>query len=166
MRRAFGLAGLLVLLVGAGAGLYWRAHRMPDASTQQVNAVPKPTLYCDFYNFMHSSTVASFYFAVDPGAGDGPKYTELYVVENEGQKTDFGGPDQPPSPQWSYAVDEDGTPTIASPDGATRIVLYGLKPKIGGVFWIEAGVRSDSYRNLEGKCRQAHYASRSANMTA
>jgi hypothetical protein len=34
------------------------------------------------------------------------------------------------------------TTTITSPDGATRIVLYGLKLDTGGILLIEAGIRS------------------------
>ena len=62
-----------------------------------------------------------------------------------------------PSPTWTYAID-DGTPTIVAANAETRIVLYGLRPDASGIAWIEAGVRSNRYRNLEGKCRQAYFA--------
>lgn len=56
--------------------------------------------------------------------------------------------------------DVDGTPTITSPDGATRILLYGLKLGTDGVLLIEAGIRSNAYRNLGGECRQTNLSSR------
>ena len=39
----------------------------------------------------------------------------------------------------SDGLDGDGKPTITSSDGATRIVLYGLKLGVAGVLPVEAG---------------------------
>ena len=46
--------------------------------------------------------------------------------------------------------------SFTSSDGATRIVLYGLKLGAAGVFPVEAGIRSNVYRNLGGECRQSN----------
>lgn len=121
-----------------------------------VTTPSKPTLYCDFYNFMHNSTVVSFYFSFDLTDPVVPKVSELFVVEPDGTKTDFASDGDAALPQWSYRM-TDEAPTITSPDSATNIVLYGLKPTKSGTFWVEAGLRSNDYRNLDGKCRQANF---------
>jgi hypothetical protein len=59
-------------------------------------------------------------------------------------------------PAWTYGLDGDGKPTITSSDGATRIVLYGLKLGTAGVVPVEAGIRSNVYRDLGGECRQTN----------
>ena len=63
---------------------------------------------------------------------------------------------QCPYHAWTYGLDGDGKPMLTSSDGATRIVLYGLKLGAAGVFPVEAGIRSNVYRNLGGECRQSN----------
>ncbi len=71
----------------------------------------------------------------------------------DGTRTNFDGDDRP---AWTDGLDGDGKPTIISADGATRIVLYGLKLGVAGVLPVEAGIRSNEYRNLGGECRQTN----------
>ncbi len=153
-RTIFSLA--VVAILAAGSLLVW--PRIKPTSSDNTTAVAPirhaPTLYCDFYDLMHKAVVVSFDFAVETTAKSQPIFTERYVVEPDNTRTDFGEAGQP-TPVWSYTFDDD-TPTITAADGATRIILYGFKPSQPGVFWIEAGVRSNAYRNLEGRCRQAY----------
>ena len=116
----------------------------------------EPTVYCDFYNVMHNSTVVSFYFAFDLSDPATPKVRQLFVIEPDGTKTEFAADGDAAPPHWSYRMIEEA-PTITSPDAATNIVLYGLKPTKSGTFWVEAGLRSNDYRNLDGQCRQANF---------
>ncbi len=160
MRRGFARAALAIALIVALA-IAGRLLLMPSAAppTEQTARIakapaPTPTLYCEFYNFMRNATVVSFLFAVEQAAGGDPRFLEMAVVEPDQTRTEFEADQRP---QWTRGTDEDGKQTIASPDGATRIVLYGFKPKQPGIFWTEAGVRSDTYKNLEGKCRQANF---------
>ena len=102
---------------------------------------------------MRNGTVVSFLFEVEQAASSDPRFMEMAVVEPDGTRTEFESDQRQ---LWTRGTD-DGAPTLASPDGATRIVLYGFKPKRAGIFWTEAGVRSDTYKNLEGKCRQANF---------
>jgi hypothetical protein len=122
--------------------------------SQEVSATKlTPSLNCWFYDFTHVRIVVGFDFAVTLSKGKPPRFDEQAEGSGDGEKTTF---DSNQRPTWPYSHDEDGTPTITSPDGATRIVLYGLKLGTGGVFLIEAGVRSNRYRNLGGQCRQTN----------
>lgn len=164
-RRLLVIAGLIALVLVATAAFVVSRRTRPNPQAAEVtvdqgeaqNAPPiAPTLYCDFYDVMHNATVVSFYFFVDLANRTTPNVFERFVVEPDGTKTDFGTADGASLPQWSYSLD-DGTPTIISTSTATVIVLYGLKPRTHGTFWVEAGLRSNDYRNLEGKCRQANF---------
>ncbi len=149
----------LVALGAAGAiglGVWTRerppATRQPQAAAQDKPA-KEPTLYCNFYNFMHNAMVVSFYFVVNVADASQSRFSEIFVENADGVRTIYGDAGEP-LPVWAYVLDE-GTPTITSPDGETKIILYGLKPKSPGVLWGEAGVRSNDYKNLGGRCRQA-----------
>jgi hypothetical protein len=127
------------------------------AETQAQQAAPHEdhpaSLDCAFHDFMRTHAVVSFYFDVALAKGHPPQFLERTMLLADGTRKNFKGSSRP---EWSYALDEDGKPTITSPDTATRIVLYGLKLGTPGVFSLEAGVRSNEYRNLGGECRQTN----------
>lgn len=163
MRRSLAAAAAITCVAAgivafAGTGRFSSTRPPAALSNDTVGhaAPPKPALYCEFYNLMHSATVVSFYFTVDMTERAAPGVRELFVVEPDGTKTDFADHDETSPPRWAYQPAEEA-PTITSPDAATKIVLYGFKPTQGGTFWFEAGLRSNDYRNLEGKCRQANF---------
>jgi hypothetical protein len=135
--------------------------QQPVAPPQEAATVPKeapvasmpPSLDCAFHNFTRTAAVVSFYFDVDLQNAAAPRFFERAIIAGDGMRTNFAG-DQRPA--WTYGPDSDGKPMITSPDGATRIVLYGLKLGAGGVSLLEAGIRSNVYRNLGGECRQTN----------
>jgi hypothetical protein len=112
-----------------------------------------PSLDCAFHNFTRTAAVVSFYFDVALPKGEQPRFYERAIVLADGTRTNFVGNDRP---AWTYGLDGDGKPTITSSDGATRIVLYGLKLGVAGTLPVEAGIRSNVYRNLGGECRQTN----------
>ena len=112
-----------------------------------------PSLDCAFHNFTRTAAVVSFYFDVALPKGEQPRFYERAIVLADGTRTNFAGNDRP---AWTYGLDGDGKPTITSSDGATRIVLYGLKLGVAGTLPVEAGIRSNVYRNLGGECRQTN----------
>jgi len=130
----------------------------PEVAASPQEALPaknfSPSLYCVFYDYLHEGIVVGFDFAVALPKGAPPRFDERAEATRDGTHRMF---DADNLPTWPYAYDDDGTPTITSPDGATRIVLYGLKLDTGGVLFIEAGLRSNDYRNLDGQCRQANF---------
>ncbi|HVZ05405.1 hypothetical protein [Hyphomicrobium sp.] len=146
------LAALLAVLVP-----HWAPQRSPAPETvapQQERAanMEAPSLSCLFYDFTHSRLIVGFDFAVASSKDASLRFHER-AEAHDGKQTTF---DADHSPVWAYSRDDDGTPTITSPDGATRIVLYGLKPEAVGTVFIEAGVRSNEYKNLGGQCRQVN----------
>lgn len=139
----------------------------PPGVTAPVEEVPakkppssifSPTLYCEFYDLSNTVVVVGFDFAVALSKSAPPRFNESYEGTQDGSQT-F---DADHRPNWSYSHDKEGTPVITSPDGATRIMLYGLKLNTGGVVFDEAGLRSNDYRNLDGQCRQANLGSNEA----
>ncbi|WP_195930353.1 hypothetical protein [Hyphomicrobium album] len=112
-----------------------------------------PSLDCAFHNFTRTSAVVSFYFDVALPKGETPRFYERAILLADGTRSNFAGDDRP---AWTYGLDADGKPTITSPDGAVRIVLYGLKLGVAGILPLEAGIRSNVYRNLGGECRQTN----------
>ncbi len=146
-----------IILTHAGRQI-WSSPTEDAAPSQQVSVkVPAsvfvPSLYCAFDDITRSSIVVAFDFAVSFGKGGSPRFDERYIG-TQGTTQTFSADH---SPTWPFAHDEDGTPTITSPDGATRIMLYGLKLATPGVLLIEAGLRSNTFRNLDGQCRQANF---------
>jgi len=131
------------------------AHPTTSHAKAKDTSENRPTLYCTFSNFTHTKAVVSFYFSVDDILTSNPRFLEIYIEEGDETREVFNDAARP---LWLYAI-EDGTPVISSPDAATKILLYGIKPDQPGVFWTEAGLRSNNYRNLEGKCRQAYLTS-------
>lgn len=117
-----------------------------------VDSLP-PSLDCAFNAFMHSSTAINFYFDVTMPEGAPPLFLERAFVAADGDRQVYEDNDRP---VWTYGRDGDNQPTITSPDGATTIVLYGLKLGLSGVGKVEAGVRSSVFRNLGGQCRQTN----------
>lgn len=153
-RWLFPLAiGGVAIAVAATYFAYRPAEAPPD--TRPVAVSKQPAVNCVFYDFTHASIVVAFNFAVTQSKDAGLRFDQISLASRDGTRQTFDAPDRP---IWSYARDEDGAPTIASPDGATRIVLYGLKPDTPGEFFIETGLRSNTYRNLDGKCHQANFA--------
>jgi len=112
-----------------------------------------PSLDCAFHDFMRTRAVVSFYFDVALPEGETPHFRQRAIVLGDGTRKAFEGEQRP---AWIYAPEGDGKPAITSPDGATRIVLYGLKLGAAGVLPVEAGIRSNEYRNLGGECRQTN----------
>lgn len=117
-----------------------------------VESLP-PSLDCGFNAFMHNTTAVYFYFDVAVSEGETPRFYERAFVSADGNRQAYQGNDRP---VWVFSLDADSYPTIASPDGVTRIVLYGLKLGAPGIREVEAGVRSIALRNLGGKCRQTN----------
>lgn len=153
------LAGLAAAVLASFAAVHLAGQ--PSAPQREAAEAPQessveslpPSLDCAFHNFTRTAAVVSFYFDVALPAGEGPRFHERAIVLADGTRTNFAGDDRP---AWTYGLDEDGKPTITSPDGATRIVLYGLKLGTAGVLPLEAGIRSNEYRNLGGECRQTN----------
>lgn len=153
------LAGIAtaVLVCTAAVHLYGQL----SAPLKEVAEVPRepaeqslpPSLDCAFQDFTRTRAIVSFYFDVVLAKGEEPRFYERAIISADGKRTNFAGNGRP---VWRYALDADGKPTITSQDGATRIVLYGLKLGAAGVFSLEAGVRSNEYRNLGGECRQTN----------
>ena len=157
------------ILVGAGiaaavlvgfVAVHWAgrpsAPSIEAAAPQEpsVESLP-PSLDWAFHNFTRTAAVVSFYFDVALPKGAQPRFYERAILLADGTRQDFAGNDRP---AWSYGLDPDGKPQITSPDAATRIVLYGLKLGTAGILSIEAGIRSNVYRNLGGECRQTNLA--------
>lgn len=151
-----------VLLIGLLVAYSSARPSAPSTKTAEARQTPSeavlpPSLDCSFTAFMHSSTAVYFYFDASLSRAETPRFHQRAVVSAEGERTTFDGDDRP---LWGYGLNEDGEPTITSPDGATRIVLYGLKLGSPGVFPIEAGLRSNEFRNLGGQCRQTNLGGR------
>ncbi len=157
------VAGAVAAVLAVGLGVYSLRQIMspPDpvgalepAPTQKpLAAAFAPSLYCAFDDITRSSIIVAFDFAVAFQKDGSPRFGERYIGSVGATQT-FAADH---SPTWPFAHDEDGTPTITSPDGATRIMLYGLKLATPGVLLIEAGLRSNTFRNLDGQCRQANF---------
>lgn len=155
------LAGIaaVVLAVLVAVPLSWQPTS-PVESLEEAKAPQQPpkeswprSLDCAFHDMMRTSAVVSYYFDVVLQKGEEPRFYERAIVSASGVRTNFHGNERP---VWTYGVDSDGQQTITSPDGATRIMLYGLKLGVAGVLPVEAGIRSNEYRNLGGECRQTN----------
>jgi len=151
-------AGVTAILSATGAAFYLaRNGAEPSQETGPAPArpsiPPRPSLDCAFHDMMRRGAVVSFYFDVVVTKDAAPQFYERAVVASDGSRTSFAGDERP---VWRYALDEDGAPRITSPDGATQMVLYGLRLGSSGVLPVEAGIRSNQYRNLGGECRQSH----------
>ena len=107
-----------------------------------------------FFDASHTNIVVAFDFVIGFPGGAAPRFDQRVQASQRGGQTNF---DAGQRPVWSYALDEDGAPTITSPDKAIRIVLFALKPAARGVVFVDAGLRSNEYRNLDGKCRQSDF---------
>jgi hypothetical protein len=161
---AAGVAAVLAIIVIVPSTRRGSSPQLVQADRPQTISERKPSpllvspsLYCAFNDFGHERIVVAFAFTVALQKSAQPRFEERYQGSNDGTRTfDIGH-----RPAWPFAHDDDGTPVITSPDGATRIVLYGLKLDTGGVFLIEAGLRSNDYRNLDGECQQANFGRQS-----
>lgn len=123
------------------------------ASEPQTEERSPPSLDCAFRSFLHTGAGVYFYFDAAQSKGKPPRFFERTFVSADGSRKTYSG-DQRPA--WTYGFDGDRKQVITSPDAATRIVLYGLKLGAPGVMSIEAGIRSNVYRNLGGECRQTN----------
>jgi len=121
------------------------------ASRRAAPVAAQPTLYCEFYNFVGRTPKVGFHFAL-PAAGRAD-YAQIFQREIDGAQTDFGGDGQP-RPAWAFDG-SDSSATLHSPDGAIQINLYGYDADKAGPAWIEAGLRSIQYLNLDGRCRRS-----------
>lgn len=148
-------AGLAIAYLALGPSSPPSARPKPVAAALREPAAESlpPSLDCAFNAFMHSSTAVSFYFDVAMAEGAPPRFYERAFVSADGVRQAFEGADRP---TWTYGLDDDGKPTITSSDGGTRIVLYGLKLGSPGILPVEAGMRSNVFRNLGGHCRQTN----------
>ena len=134
------------------------AAAIPTVSAKVSAKTSTPTLYCEFYNVVGRSPKVGFTFAVG-GTSPTPAYAQVSQMEMDGTRADFEpGPSRP---AWGFDG-SDSPATLTSPDGAIVINLYGYDPAksggdstkpVGG--WIEAGLRSIQYLNLDGKCRRS-----------
>lgn len=144
-----------VILIGFVAmHMMGQPSKLPD-ETAQVPQQPAeeslpPSLDCAF---RFASSRIYFYFDVAISKGEPPRFFERTFVSADGSRKTYAGDGRP---AWTYGFDADGKQVITSPDAATRIVLYGLKLGVPGVLGIEAGIRSNVYRNLGGECRQTN----------
>lgn len=127
------------------------------AQEQPEEEALRPSLDCAFHDFMRTRAVVSFYFDVTVSKDEPPRFYQRAIVSGDGARKASEGNDRP---VWTYALDTDGKPTITAPDGETRIVLYGLKLGTGGILPVEAGIRSNEYRNLGGECRQTNLSAK------
>lgn len=160
----------LIAMIGAGVAAllaivfiaYEPVSKSPPPAHQEAREKPIPSLNCVFYDFTRVSIVVGFDFAATLSDGAPPRFEERAKASRDGNQTIFEVGDRP---IWAYAQDDDGHPTITSPDGATRIMLYGLKLDAVGAFFIEAGLRSNEYRNLNGQCQQANFGGALASMS-
>jgi len=162
--RALLLAGIATV-VAAVAGLSAvflgdnRTGGSLDAveTAAQLESEPKqdlrPSLDCAFRPFNHNSGTAYYYFDVVISEGAAPQFHERAVVFGDGSRRAFEGDQRP---LWDYTIDADGNSTITSMDGETRILLYGLKLGLPGIYPVEAGIRSTVLLNLGGECRQTN----------
>ncbi|CAN1722854.1 DUF1254 domain-containing protein [Hyphomicrobium sp. 1Nfss2.1] len=149
-------------LAGFGAMHFAGAPSTPPVEEIHEAEVPDehtlaPSLDCAFHDMMRTHAVVSYYFDVAVSKSEAPRFYERAIVAENGTRTNFSGDDRP---AWTYGLDGDGKPMITSPDGGERIVLYGLKLGLAGVWPVEAGIRSNTYRNLGGECRQTNLAAR------
>lgn len=167
--KAAAVAGAAIVVAAALGAVAYVAFR-PEA--QPVEA-PNPTreakadslkLYCQFYVFTEQRPRLALYF--DVGSRDGkPVFSQLYLAEDNGQRTDYDGASEP-RPEWAY----DPLPepkTIASkvmiPDTSQAgqheedivIELYGYEPGRDAKAFFEASLKNVHYQNLPGKCRQS-----------
>ncbi len=154
-----GVAGIAAAILVCFVAVYLTG-RPPAPREKVAGATPEPSeeslppsLDCAFHNFTRTAAVVSFYFDVALQNGEAPLFLERAIVLADGTRENFAGGDRP---AWAYGLDAEGKPTITSPDGATRIVLYGLRLGAAGVLPVEAGIRSNEYRNLGGECRQTN----------
>jgi hypothetical protein len=150
-------AGILAVVLMSFVAVHLAGQPAPpkeaaEVSPELTESLP-PSLDCAFHNFTRTAAVVSFYFDVALPKGEQPRFYERAIVLADGTRTNFAGNDRP---AWTYGLDGDGKPTITSSDGATRIVLYGLKLGVAGTLPVEAGIRSNVYRNLGGECRQTN----------
>lgn len=145
------LAGLVVFQVLEPRSKPAKAQT-ESTQTEPEEKLP-PSIDCAFRPFMHTSAGVYFYFDVAVSKGEAPRFYQRALVSADGSRTSFAGNDRP---VWTYSLDGDGKQVITSPDAATRIVLYGMKLGTPGILNIEAGIRSNVYRNLGGECRQTN----------
>lgn len=153
------LAAVVVFAAIGVAGLLWNPSKDVAPKTAPSQQDVGPSLNCAFYDFTNSRLIIGFDFAVVFPAGSPPRFEER--AEGTGTSETHKTFEPGERPIWTYGTDDE-TPVITSPDGATRIVLYGLKLETDGVFFIEAGVRSNEYRNLGGQCRQINLTGKQA----
>ncbi|MBA2126515.1 hypothetical protein DLM45_09815 [Hyphomicrobium methylovorum] len=116
-------------------------------------AAAKPSMTCWFHDFTRATIVVRFDFDVAVPKDAPPRFMQTAQAERDGTEKIFEADDRP---NWQYSLDEDDAPVITSPDGATRIVLYGLDLNAKKAVFLETGLRSNEYRNLGGRCRQAN----------
>lgn len=147
------LAGIAIAALVGTVALYLSgppSAPAPEAAGAPAPQALRPSVDCAFHDMMRTHAVVSFYFDVARTPGEAPRFLERAIVAEDGTRSNFEGDQRP---VWTYALDEDGKPTLTSPDGAVRIVLYGLQLGSPGTLHIEAGIRSNVYRNLGGECR-------------
>jgi len=159
---------LVLAVAGAAAALLigfvsFQLSGRPSAPVKQDSEKPRapleaalsPSVDCSFNAFMHSSTAVSFYFDVALSKSEPPRFYERGFVAADGDRKSFEGGDRP---AWTFSRGSENHPTITSPDGETHIVLYGLRIDHPQELLIEAGIRSNVFRNLGGQCRQINLA--------
>ncbi|WP_072373185.1 hypothetical protein [Hyphomicrobium sp. NDB2Meth4] len=149
-----GLAGLGAMHIVSPAATPPLIEEVHEAEMPEEHTLA-PSLDCAFHDMMRTHAVVSYYFDVTVSENEAPRFYERAIVAENGTRTNFAGDDRP---AWSYSLDDDGKPMITSPDGGERIVLYGLKLGTAGIWPVEAGIRSNHYRNLGGECRQTNLA--------
>jgi len=160
------IASLIVVAVAAAVVMSTLALHPYDQPATRSNPVADrsrnisqtnfpPSLDCAFNAVMHSSAVIYFYFDVAVSDDELPRFYERAFVSADGTRRTYDG-DQRPS--WTYDLDGTGQPTITAPDGATQIIIYGLKLGTSGEMSVEAGLRSQVFRNMGGVCRQTNLA--------
>jgi hypothetical protein len=164
-RRAL-WAGVLAAAAAAGAaaivaGSHWMMRGADSGEAARAPAARSLQLYCQFYVFTEQRPRVGFLFAVE-GDGARPAFRQLYVAEDNGERTDFDGDDRP---EWR--LERDARPprivsriTVPDASQAARheediaIEMYGYEPGRDSTQWFEASLKNVHYQNLPGKCRQ------------
>lgn len=159
--RKWWLHALLVLVTVASVSfaLYrqYDAKRRHEPASQAAPAAtpkqapPAATLYCEFNNFADQTPLVGFYFLIEETKTP-PVFAQIFVRERDGSQENFGSPEAP-RPEWSLDPSESES-ALKAPHDETRINLYGYDPHDKAGRWFEAGLRSNRYKNLGGKCRR------------
>ncbi len=163
--RRLGLLALfaVILVVAGGALLLWPAEEASPPEPRQAQDSGGTRLYCQFYVFVEQRPRVAFYFEVDR-EGPAPRFRQIYVAEDNGERADFDGVSEP-RPEWTFSASDPAriSSRIVVPDASQAaqheediaIELHRYEPSADGPVWFEASLKNVHFQNLPGKCRQS-----------